>query len=149
MGILDPCASWMRPIIFARKVSSPTRVTRIFRGPVRLREPPVTGSPSPLGTGIDSPVIIDSSTADRPSRISPSTGMRSPGRHKTTESAFTASMGTATSAPDSSSTRASRACSFSSPLISLAALSLREDSMARPVTWRAMIMDPRAPNDTM
>ena len=48
--------------------------------PVWLSVPPITLSPGSLATGIDSPVTIDSSTVERPSITSPSTGTFSPGR---------------------------------------------------------------------
>ncbi len=46
--------------------------------------PPNTIDPGAFSTGSDSPVSIDSSTADAPSTTSPSTGIRSPGRTTTT-----------------------------------------------------------------
>ena len=42
--------------------------------------PPITLAPASLVTGMDSPVTMDSSSAERPSVISPSTGTFSPGR---------------------------------------------------------------------
>ena len=42
-----------------------------------------TSSPGPLSTGTDSPVSIDSSTAEVPSTTTPSTGTFSPGRTRT------------------------------------------------------------------
>ena len=45
---------------------------------------PVTGDPARLSTGSDSPVSIDSSTADAPERTTPSTGTLSPGRTRKT-----------------------------------------------------------------
>ena len=42
--------------------------------------PPITRSPMVLVTGINSPVTIDSSSAERPSVTLPSTGTFSPGR---------------------------------------------------------------------
>ena len=53
--------------ICASSVSLPTRSARITKLPVPLTVPPVTRSPGPFSTGIGSPVIIDSSTALRPS----------------------------------------------------------------------------------
>ncbi|EKD87040.1 MAG: hypothetical protein ACD_37C00066G0002 [uncultured bacterium] len=46
-----------------------------------------------------SPVIIDSSTLDSPSRISPSTGIFSPGLTLTTEPSATSSIDTSFSIP--------------------------------------------------
>ena len=45
-----------------------------------LSVPPITLPPASLVTGIDSPVTIDSSSDERPSRMTPSTGTFSPGR---------------------------------------------------------------------
>ena len=42
------------------------------KAPVRLMVPPITVSPTVLGTGIDSPVTGDSSTTERPSSTIPS-----------------------------------------------------------------------------
>ena len=60
---------------------------------------PMTASSTRLSTGIDSPVIIDSSIAENPSAIVPSTGIRSPGRTTTTSSTCTSSTGTSSSRP--------------------------------------------------
>ena len=46
----------------------------------KLSVPPITFEPVCLVTGIDSPVTIDLSRAERPSTTSPSTGTFSPGR---------------------------------------------------------------------
>ena len=46
--------------------------------------PATTRSPVPLATGLDSPVIIDSSSSASPSTISPSAGTRPPARTSTT-----------------------------------------------------------------
>ncbi len=67
--------------------------------------PPVTASPTPFITGRDSPVSMDSSTSDPPSSMTPSTGMRPPGRTTTRSPTRTAEVGTSTSTP-SRSTRA-------------------------------------------
>jgi len=42
--------------------------------------PPMIFAPVSFVTGIDSPVTIDSSNAERPSTMTPSTGTFSPGR---------------------------------------------------------------------
>src|SRR2546425_1250941 len=44
--------------------SEPTFSARQRSAPVWFTEPPITGSPTFFSTGIDSPVTIDSSTAD-------------------------------------------------------------------------------------
>ena len=61
--------------------------------------PPITFSPMPLVTGIDSPVTMDSSMALRPSRISPSRGTRSPGRTRSFSPTATCSRLTSSSVP--------------------------------------------------
>ena len=50
------------------------------RPPLWLTVPPITLSPAAFDTGIDLPVTIDSSTDERPSVTTPSTGIFSPGR---------------------------------------------------------------------
>ena len=57
----------------------------------------MTSSPGPFSTGIDSPVNMASSTAERPSSTTPSTGIFSPGRTTTTSPARTDSTGTSSS----------------------------------------------------
>ncbi len=80
---LDGCAQALgvahqRPTIWARVLSAPTVAARTAQ-----RTRAVDGaaacsrSPAALGTGIDSPLNVDSSTSDRPSTTSPSTGTRS------------------------------------------------------------------------
>ena len=102
MGIFAPWASRINEAMRERKLSSPTDVARTRRAPVRFREPPVTASPTPRDTGMDSPVSMDSSIDVVPRTISPSTAMRSPGRTTTTFPDFTASIGTSTVLPPSS-----------------------------------------------
>ena len=70
-------------MIWASIVSLPTLVARMRNAPVWLIVAPITASPAVLVTGIGSPVTIDSSTAERPSTTSPSTGIFSPGRTTT------------------------------------------------------------------
>ena len=64
----------------ARAVSAPTASARKVKLPQALTVPAKTLPPTSFSTGMLSPVSIDSSTLDAPSTISPSTGMRSPGR---------------------------------------------------------------------
>jgi len=75
-----------------------------------LIEPPMTADPGPFSTGIDSPVIMLSSTADPPSVTSPSVAIFSPGRTRNRSLTLIISTGTSTSSP-SWSTRAVLACS--------------------------------------
>ena len=60
-------------------VSEPTLVALKVIVPLLLIVEPTTVSPTFLTTGILSPVTIDSSSVVTPSRISPSTGIFSPG----------------------------------------------------------------------
>ncbi len=69
----------MREIV----LSSAALVTRTRSAASLLTEPAKTGSPMPLVLGTDSPVTGLSSMPETPSVISPSAGMRSPGRTST------------------------------------------------------------------
>ncbi len=71
----------------------------------------MTRSPGCFSTGIDSPVSIDSSTAPPPAVITPSTGMRSPGRTITRSPLRTSAIGTSMLLP-SRRTRAVDGCSL-------------------------------------
>ena len=71
MGAFDPCASFTILMMFASAVSLPTLVARKRKLPVLLSVPPITSSPTNFSTGIDSPVIMDSSTALAPVITSP------------------------------------------------------------------------------
>ena len=106
MGAFEPCASSTMRTICARSVSAPIFVTRKRKLPVRFSVPPVTGSPGPFSTGIDSPVTIDSSTADEPARTRPSLATVSPGRTITTSPIASRSIGTSSSRPPGRRTRA-------------------------------------------
>ena len=61
----------------------PRRCVRIRSGPSMLMLPAITAEPAALPTGRLSPVITASSALDSPSSTTPSTGMRSPGRTRT------------------------------------------------------------------
>ena len=93
------CASATMRTICASSVSAPTRSARITKPPVPLTVPPVTRLPGVFSTGIGSPVTIDSSTALVPSRTTPSTGTRSPGRTRRRSPGCTWSSGTSSSLP--------------------------------------------------
>src|SRR4028118_2404076 len=86
-------------MICERAVSLPTLVALKRNDPEALMVAPITSFPSRLVTGMDSPVIIASSTADSPETTRPSTGIFSPGRTTTTSPATTSSTGTSTSSP--------------------------------------------------
>jgi hypothetical protein len=74
--------------------------------PWALMVAPATWSPGCLSTGTDSPVSIDSSTAEVPSSTVPSTGIFSPGRTRSLSPADTCSTGTSCSVPSGSTRRA-------------------------------------------
>ena len=93
IGALVACASSTSCTIWPSAVSLPTRVTRKVTLPVVLSVPPITSSPGFFATGIGSPVIIDSFTADAPSVTTPSTGIFSPGLMMTRSPTTTASTG--------------------------------------------------------
>ena len=79
----DDCASATSRMIPERAVCSPTAVTRIRRLPLTATVPAMTGMPTCLATGRDSPVTIDSSTSAFPSTTSASAGTLEPGRTRT------------------------------------------------------------------
>jgi hypothetical protein len=84
--------------------------------------PATSRSPSPLGTGLDSPVIIDSSNSAAPATMVPSAGTRAPGRTSTTSPTARSLMRTVSIAP------ASVTRSASSGNSSASAASARRDS---------------------
>src|SRR5699024_6634272 len=100
--------------------------------PPLLTEPPITSSPLYFSTGTDSPVSIDSSIADFPSTIVPSTVTFSPGFTSTRSSCFKSDNGT-------SCTR-----SFSCNLCASFGMSLTSCSSAleAPITERISIQCP-------
>ena len=99
MGALEALASSTRWMIWARAVSSPTLMARKVKAPVLLTEAPVTVSPGPFSTGIDSPVRALSSTAVAPDSTTPSTGMEAPGLTAIRSPICTSSTGISRSSP--------------------------------------------------
>ena len=79
--------------ICASVVSAPTRRASMTRLPVPLMVAPVTGSPAAFSTASGSPVSMLSSTDERPSTTSPSTGTFSPGRTRSRSPTRTSSSG--------------------------------------------------------
>src|SRR3712207_8854422 len=65
---LFPYTTLFRSMIWERAVSSPTLVASNLNDPLVFMVAPMTSSPSRFVTGMDSPVIIASSTADSPER---------------------------------------------------------------------------------
>ena len=104
MGALEEEASSTSRMIWARVVSSPTRVARNLRKPLLLTVAAITRSSTFFSTGMLSPVRADSSTEELPSMITPSTGMLCPGRITTMSPGTTSSTGISTSAPLRSTT---------------------------------------------
>ncbi len=88
MGARVRCAWLTSCTICASMVSLPTRSARMTRAPVPFTVAPITRAPLPFSTGMDSPVIMDSSTALAPSSTTPSTGIFSPGTHAEPVSRF-------------------------------------------------------------
>jgi hypothetical protein len=80
MGARLRCASATIWTMRDSSVSEPTFSARTTRPPLPLSVAPMTWSPSPFSTGTGSPVTIDSSTWERPSSTTASTGTFSPGR---------------------------------------------------------------------
>ena len=113
IGALRAWASSTSRMIRASAVSAPTAVVRNTRRPSPFTAPPVACPPGTFGTGRDSPVSSDSSTWLRPSTISPSTGMRSPGSTTTRSPTRTSAIATSTSRPPrrTRATLGRRACS--------------------------------------
>ncbi len=111
------CASATSWTIRASRVSFPTFSARITKPPVPLTVEPVTRAPGPFSTGTGSPVSIDSSTLEAPSRTTPSTGTFSPGRTRSRSPGRTSSSGTSLSLPSSASRRAVFGARPSSALI--------------------------------
>jgi len=105
IGALAACADSTMRITRASVVSAPTASVFTVSAPSAFTAPPVTRSPTPLATGMLSPVMSDSSTWLRPAVTSPSTATRSPGRTLTRSPTCTCSTGTSVSTP-SRSTRA-------------------------------------------
>jgi hypothetical protein len=111
--------------ICASTVSAPTLLASITRLPFLLIVAPVTASPGPFSNGIDSPVSMLSSKADRPSITTPSTGTALPGRTRRRSPSTMESNGTSLSEPSSSMRRAvfgarSRSARIASPVRSRA-----------------------------
>ena len=99
IGALLPCACWTRRMIRDSTVSPPTRSTRTRSAPFRLSVAPMTVSPGRLVIGVGSPVSIDSSTLLAPSTTTPSAGIVSPGRTRTSSPGRSAVSGMSSSCP--------------------------------------------------
>ena len=99
IGGLEACACSTSRAIWASAVWLPTAVAAMSMAPSTIRVPPMTRSPGPFSAGSDSPVTIDSSTAARPARTLPSTGIASPGLARSRSPTATSESGTSLSTP--------------------------------------------------
>ena len=81
------------------RVTSPTAVAQTAIGAATLTVPAWTCAPGATSIGRDSPVRTPRSIAERPATTSPSTGMISPTRTRTTSPGTIASIGTSVAAP--------------------------------------------------
>ena len=97
---LPASALCTRRIMRWMELSSPTRVARMSKEPKRFTVPDETSSPTPLSTGRLSPVITAWSTEVSPEIITPSTGIVSPGRTRSTSPTRTSVAGIISSPPD-------------------------------------------------
>ena len=89
-------------MIPASMVSSPVAVIRTRKLLLPLfTVPPITCSPGPFFTGLDSPVNMDSLSSLSPSKISPSAGTFAPGRISTISPGRSAARGTSSTVPSS------------------------------------------------
>ncbi len=131
IGAFEDCASCTSLTICASMVSVPTLVARMVKAPVVLMVAPMTTSPSPLSTGTDSPVTIDSSSVERPRTMTPSTGTFSPGRTTISSPGTTSSTGISVSVPPFS-TRAVRGASSTRERIASPVPARAPASMSRP-----------------
>ena len=138
IGALLPCASCTSRTICCSTVSFPTLVASKRNAPVRFTVAPKTSSPGRFSTGRLSPVSIDSSTALSPSRITPSTGIFSPGRTRTRSPSTTSSTGISRSVPERR-TRAVRACRPISRRIASPVRAFARASSSRPSRISVMI----------
>ena len=119
---LPASADWTRRIIRWMALSSPTFWAVISKAPNWLTVPLDTGSPTPLSTGRDSPVITAWLMEVCPLVMTPSTGMVSPGSTRRRWPTWTCSAGI-TFSPSAWITRAVRGVrwtSFSMPARALA-----------------------------
>ena len=106
IGARVRCACATSCTICASTLALPSFSARITRLPAPLSVAPMTWSPGARGTGIGSPVSMDSSTWLRPSTTTPSTGTFSPGRTRRRSPTCTCDSSTSSSSPSSRRRRA-------------------------------------------
>ena len=114
------------------------RVAVNIKLPDKFTVPATTSEPGFFSSGIDSPVNIDSSTAELPSTNTPSTGIFSPGLIRNVSPIPTFSMGISNSTP-SLITLAVLGCSPISWRIALEVLPLARVSKPDPKLMKANI----------
>ncbi len=117
IGARERCACATSCTICASMVSEPTFSARITSAPLPFKVAPITLSPAVFSTGIGSPVSIDSSTLERPSMTTPSTGTVSPGRTRSRSPTCTCVNGMSSSVPSAAIRRAVFGARRSSALI--------------------------------
>ena len=139
IGAFEPALSLTILMICASVVSSPTLFALHLIYPERLIVPADTRSPSDLSAGTDSPVSADSSTAQSPSIITPSTGIEPPGLTTYTSPTRTSSTGTVTSFPSRNKT-ADLGWRSRSPLSAFVVRPLEIDSKSLPIVMSVTIM---------
>ena len=93
-----------------------------------------------LLTGMDSPVTMDSSTAEWPSSTTPSSGTLSPGRTRNLSPTATASSATSSSLPSSLTRRAVVGARLSSALMAPEVASRARSSSTWPIATSTVIM---------
>jgi hypothetical protein len=133
------CASATMATICDSMVSEPTLSARITSAPVPFTVPPMTRSPAPFSTGMDSPVTMDSSTALRPSSTAPSTGTPSPGRTRNRSPTCTSASVISSSSPFSLRRRAVLGARFSSARMAPPVCSRARNSSTCPSSTRTVM----------
>ena len=133
------CACATICTICASTVSEPILSARMTRLPVPLIVAPIRCAPAVFSTGIGSPVSIDSSTLDRPSVTTPSTGTFSPGRTRSVSPTCTSLRGMSSSVLSARMRRAVFGCNPSSERMAAEVCERARNSS----TW------PSSVNDTM
>jgi hypothetical protein len=113
IGARERCACATICTICASTVCEPTFSARMTRLPLALIVAPMSRSPTPFSTGIGSPVTIDSSTLERPSSTTPSTGTFSPGRTRSLSPTCTCVSSMSSSVPSARKRRAVFGARFS------------------------------------
>ena len=93
-GAFDPCAAATCRTMPASSVAWPTAIASHSSGPSSLTVPANTWPPGRFATGSDSPVSIDSFTAEVPESTRPSTGTASPARTRKRSPRFSSASGT-------------------------------------------------------